>query len=181
MTHGAYSGVLISSVRSKCCWRRCFSCSTTGSSVGAKGARFPLVGVGGIVVADSHVRRGGGCGGIGRRVGYRHGCRLRRGRGAPLLKLLPLRLSVAVVVRAAVVVASVVGAFVVAPVLVGVVVVLAVVVVVVALVVVVVSAATVVVTVGVAVGVSVDVVLVLAPAVRTHPLLPLTVGVATIV
>ena len=76
--------------------------------------------------------------------------------------------------------ASVVGASVVAPVLVGVVVVVAFVVVG-APVVVVVSAPTVVVTMGVAVGFSVDVVLLLAPAVRTHPLLPLTVGVATIV
>ena len=170
--HVVYSGVLRTGVLSKCCCRRCCSCFTTGSSVDAKGARLSLVGVGGVVVADPHVRRGGGCGGIGSRAVYRHGCRLRRGRSAPLLKLLPLRLSVAVVVFASVV----------APVLVGVVVVVAVVVVVVgAAVVVVVGAPTVVATVGVAVGVSVDVVLVLAPAVRTHPLLPLMVGVATIV
>ena len=114
-----YSGVLRSGVRSKCCWRRCCSCSTTGSSVGAKGARLPLVRVGGVVVVDPQVRRGGGCEGIGRRVVYRHGCRLRRGRGAPLLKLLPLRLSVAVAVGAAVVVASLVGLSVVAPAWIG--------------------------------------------------------------
>ena len=110
MVHVVYSGVLRSGVRSKCCWRRCCSCSTPGSSVGAKGARLPLVGIGGVVVADPHVRRGGGCRGVDRRVVYHHGHRLRRGRGAPLLKLLPLRLPVAVVVGAAVVVASVVGA-----------------------------------------------------------------------
>ena len=181
VTHVVYSGVLRPGVRSKCFWRKCCSCSTTGFSVGAKGARFSLVGVGRVVIADPRVRRGGGCWGISRRVVYRHGCRLRCGCATPMLKLMPLRLSVAVVVEAAVVVASVVGASVVAPVLVGVVVVVAVVVVVGAPAVVVVSAPMVVVTVGVAVGVPVDVVLVLAPAVRTHPLVPLAVGVATIV
>ena len=115
---------------------------------------------------------------------YRRGCRLCRGRGAPWLKLLLWRLSVAVVVGAAVVVvASVVGACVVASVLMRVVVIVAVVAVVevaASSVAVAVGAPTIVVVGGMAVGDSVDVVFVPAPAIRTYPLLPLTVGAATI-
>ena len=129
--HVVYSGVLRSGFRSKCSWRRCCSCSTTGSSTGAKGTRLPFIGVSGVLVVDPHVRRGGGCEGVDRRVVHRNGCPLRRGRGALLLKLLPLQTSVAVVVGAAVVVASVVGGSFVASLSVGFVVVVAVIVVVV--------------------------------------------------
>ena len=44
VVHVVYTGVLgASGARSKCYWRRCGSCSITGLSVGAEGARLPLV------------------------------------------------------------------------------------------------------------------------------------------
>ena len=59
--HVVYAGVLgASGGRSKCCWRRCCSCSTTRSSVGAEGSWLSSVGVCRVVIAHPHVRWRGG-------------------------------------------------------------------------------------------------------------------------